>query len=74
MNNLIYQKRNRDVILDCIVYSNPEPVIEWIRKDKKVIESNKYSFIEFRNGEVFYYRLYIKVRITLFRILLVNNI
>ena len=62
MNQVIYQKRDRDVIFDCIVHSNPEPVIEWYSKNgDKIIESDKYNLAEFRNGEFFYYRLYVKV-------------
>jgi hypothetical protein len=64
MNNVIYQRRDRDVIFDCIVHSNPEPVVEWnFKNGSKIAESNKYSFINFRNGEFYYYRLYIQVKI-----------
>ena len=62
MNNIIFQKRNRDVIFDCIVQSNPDPIIEWqYQNGDRILESDKYDFAEFRHGEFFYYRLYIKV-------------
>ena len=62
MNDVIYQQKDRDVIFDCIVQSNPDPMIEWFSNiGNKITESDKYNLAEFRNGELFYYRLYVKV-------------
>ena len=61
MNDRVYQRRDRDVIFDCMVKSNPEPKIFWMKNNIQIVESKKYSLIDFKNGDFYFYRLYINV-------------